>query len=282
MMSYHAKVFNVMIASPNDVMSERSIIREVIYEWNSVHSKRNNIVLLPIGWESHSSPEMGEAPQAIINRQVLDKGDLLVGIFWTRIGTRTIDYKSGTVEEIEKHMASGKPTMLYFSERPVAPESLDAQQYQELKSFKSSCKDRGLYEPYDSHSDFKQKFYRHLQIKINEHHYFENADLNNDIHVMTEGLSKQLPELSEVAKILLKEASLDDDGSVLHVRYIGGTDIETNGKNMIAVNERREVAKWESALEELVGLNLLVARGYKGEVYEITELGYQIADTIQI
>jgi len=65
-MGYNAEVFNVMIASPGDVASERSIIRDVIYEWNDVHSKSRHIVLLPIGWESHSSPEMGSSPQEII------------------------------------------------------------------------------------------------------------------------------------------------------------------------------------------------------------------------
>lgn len=88
-MSYQAKVFNVMIASPGDVASERAIIRDVIYEWNAVHSSPRNIVLMPIGWESHSSPEMGASPQTIINEQILDKCDLLVGVFWTRIGTPT-------------------------------------------------------------------------------------------------------------------------------------------------------------------------------------------------
>ncbi|MGZ8907437.1 MAG: DUF4062 domain-containing protein [Methylobacter sp.] len=112
-MSYSAKVFNVMIASPGDVASERAIIRDVIYEWNAVHSQSRNIVLLPIGWESHSSPEMGSSPQAIINEQILDKCDLLVGVFWTRIGTPTKEHPSGTVEEIEKHIESGKPAMLY-------------------------------------------------------------------------------------------------------------------------------------------------------------------------
>ncbi|MFH4621427.1 hypothetical protein [Vibrio furnissii] len=58
-MSFEAKVFNVMIASPGDVSSERAIIRDVIYEWNAVHSETRNIVLLPVGWETHSSPEMG-------------------------------------------------------------------------------------------------------------------------------------------------------------------------------------------------------------------------------
>ena len=39
-MGYNARVFNVMIASPSDVASERSIVREVIYDWNAVHSER--------------------------------------------------------------------------------------------------------------------------------------------------------------------------------------------------------------------------------------------------
>ena len=50
-MSYRAQAFNVMIASPGDVSSERSIIRESIYEWNVVHSQSRNIALLPVGWD---------------------------------------------------------------------------------------------------------------------------------------------------------------------------------------------------------------------------------------
>ncbi|MFH0808929.1 MAG: DUF4062 domain-containing protein, partial [Pseudomonadota bacterium] len=88
-MSYDARVFSVMIASPGDVEDERKIVADVIYEWNAVHSRNRKIVLLPVGWESHSSPEMGGRPQEIINRQVLDKCDLLVGVFWTRLGTET-------------------------------------------------------------------------------------------------------------------------------------------------------------------------------------------------
>ena len=72
-LSYESKVFNVMIASPGDVASERTIIRDVIYEWNAVNSQRRNIVLLPVGWETHSSPEMGQSPQDIINDQVLER-----------------------------------------------------------------------------------------------------------------------------------------------------------------------------------------------------------------
>lgn len=279
-MSYISKVFNVMIASPGDVASERTIIRDVIYEWNAVHSISRKIVLMPIGWESHSSPEMGDTPQAIINKQVLDKCDILVGVFWTRIGTPTSEYASGTVEEIEKHISSDKPAMLYFSSQPVVMDTVDLNQIEELKKFKTSCQSRGLYEGYDSHADFKEKFYRHLQLKLNEHHLFKN--INSDSIAAPVESSIRIPELSHEARILLKEASLDPYGHIAHVRSIGGTDIQTNGKNLIQSKERREIAKWEAALEELTYKDLLVERGRKGEMFEVSNLGYQIADMIEL
>jgi len=281
-MSYDSKVFNVMIASPGDVASERSIIRDVIYEWNAVHSRNRNIVLLPVGWESHSSPEMGGRPQEIINNQILDKCDLLVGVFWTRIGTETGEYASGTVEEIEKHIASGKPAMLYFSGQPVHMDSVNMEQYSKLKEFKKSCQSRGLYENYDSYSEFKDKFYRHLQIKVNEHEMFQfqAGGVFADLEIHESNTS--IPQLSDEARILLKEASQDTHGHVLHVRYLGGTDIQTNGKNIIPEQNRRVVAKWESALQELVDTELLIERGHKGELFEVTNLGYQIADMIEL
>jgi hypothetical protein len=270
-----------MIASPGDVASERAIVRDVVYEWNAVNSGARKIVLLPVGWETHSSPEMGAPAQQIINRQVLNKCDLLVGVFWTRIGTPTEKHLSGTVEEIEEHIASGKPAMLYFSSQPVAMDTVDLDQVQRLKEFKQSCQSRGLYEGYDSHAEFKEKFYRHLQLKLNEHPLFQVGGVGPNDTTIVESRTR-IPDLSQEARVLLKEASQDSGGTILHARYIGGTAIQTNGKNLIPSNDRREVAKWEEALEQLGSYDLVVDRGYKGEVFEITNLGYQVADMIAL
>ena len=101
---------------------------------------------------------------------------------------------------------------------------------------------------------------------------------------MTEVVESQtkLPSLSSEARILLKEASLDAHGTIVYVRYIGGTDIQKNGKNVIPSNERREIAKLEQALEESIGLELVTACGHKGELFEVSNLGYQIADMIAL
>lgn len=280
-MSYSAKTFNVMIASPGDVSSERAIIRDVIYEWNAVNSMNRKIVLMPIGWESHSSPEMGLPPQEIINKQVLEKCDLLVGVFWTRIGTPTSNHESGTVEEIENHIVSGKPTMLYFSSQPVAMESVDIEQYKKLQQFKETCKTRGLYESYDSHSDFKDKFYRHLQLKINNDPLFFSESKELPIGEIIESSTK-IPSLSLNARTLLKNTSLDPHGRIMVLKMMSGTYVQTNQQNLVESQERREVAKWESALEELVNQELIIPRGDKGEMFEITNQGYQMADMIEL
>ncbi|WP_367255745.1 DUF4062 domain-containing protein [Pseudomonas sp. stari2] len=280
-MSYTAETFNVMIASPGDVASERTIVRDVIYEWNAVNSNARKIVLLPIGWESHSSPEMGASPQAIINQQILEKCDLLIGVFWTRLGTPTDEYASGTVEELEKHIESGKPAMLYFSSQPVAMDSVDLDQAAAVKKFKTDCQSRGLYESYDSLSDFRTKLYRHLQLKVNEHALFNDAEQHGLREIIESKTS--IPKLSGEARILLKEASLDSHGTIIHVDYMEGTDVQTNGKNLVAEkSDRREVAKWEQAIAELTNEGLIVGQGYKGEIYQVTNLGYQIADMIAL
>src|SRR5438552_9179076 len=124
-MAYDAKVYNVMIASPGDVELERSIVREVVSDWNAANSAARAMVLQPVGWETHSAPAMGDRPQSIINKQVLQKSDLLIAMFWTRLGTPTGAAPSGTVEEIEEHVKAGKPAMIYFSSAPVRPDSVD-------------------------------------------------------------------------------------------------------------------------------------------------------------
>src|SRR5947209_17298538 len=99
-MSFAARVFRVLIASPSDVTDERDIAVKTIQEWNDLHSPGRQVVLLPLRWETHSAPEYGRRPQEVINRQIVDHSDLLIGIFWTRIGSPTGEADSGTLEEI--------------------------------------------------------------------------------------------------------------------------------------------------------------------------------------
>jgi hypothetical protein len=275
-MSYNAAVLKVMIASPGDVAAERHAVREVLQEWNFMHSEDKGLVLLPIGWETHSTPEMGSRPQEIINRQVLANCDLLVGIFWTRIGSPTGKAESGTVEEIDEHCNAGKPAMLYFSSAPTPPESIEPQQYATLKAFKEECRKRNLVESYKSVGEFREKFARQLSQTINRAFPAKNG--SNTLTVA--GLPRQEASvrLGNEAKALLLEAAADPHGIVLRLHDSTGLGIQTNGKRLSETRNPRSEARWEKAIQELEALGLLTSKSYKREVFDVTDEGYRAAD----
>lgn len=282
-MSYEAIAYRVMIASPNDVAPERAIVREVLAEWNSVNSKSTRIVLLPVGWETHLSPEMGARPQAIVNKQILTECDLLVGVFWTRIGTPTGEHESGTVEEIEEHISAGKPAMLYFSDSPVRQDSVDPAQYSRLIAFKQSCKSRGLLESYSDLSDFRTKLYRHVQLKVNNDPFFANRSQpgasDTEVSLAPQSSISSF-ELTQEAQTLLKEAAKDKNGCIVRVEHLGGTSFRSNDKSLVEGNNPRLIAEWEAALRELESHGLVESMDHKRQVFRITRKGYNSADLL--
>ena len=85
--------------------------------------------------------------------------------------------------------------------------------------------------------------------------------------------------LSNEARILLEGAASDPSGLILFERYGASVDLHTNGASLLTSKEdHRAVALWESALQELVDSGLLVARGERGEIFEITKQGYDVAE----
>lgn len=276
-MAFESMVYQIMIASPNDVENERNTIRETIYEWNAIHTYKNKIVLLPVGWETHSSPEMGNGPQEILNEQILKMSDLLIGVFWTRLGTPTEKAESGTVEEIREHIKAGKPAMLYFSSQPVQPDSIDPDQYAKLKEFKDECKKNGLYESYDSVADFQEKFRRQLTMKVFNHKYFDIQNTNEE--KIDENPLSQI-NLTEEANTLLVEAAKSRDGSILKATTMEGLVIQIGNKQFGEMNNPRSEAVWEDALDLLVRYGLIGGVGRKGHVFKVTRSGYEYVDIV--
>lgn len=167
-MSYESIVYRILIASPSDVDEEREVAARVIQDWNDLNSFSKKIVLLPVRWETHSSPTFGIRPQEAINRQIVDDCDLLIGFFWTKIGTPTGEDLSGTIEEIKRVSNAGKHVMLYFSKRGKDPSQIDWVQLQALNKFKDEVYKSALVEQYSSIVEFRDKISRQLEMKIRE------------------------------------------------------------------------------------------------------------------
>ncbi|WP_158807299.1 hypothetical protein [Beijerinckia sp. L45] len=167
-MPFSANVFHVLIASPSDVPEERIAIAQSLHEWNSLHSRDQGKILLPVMWETHMAPSMGDRPQGLINHQIVRGCDILIGAFWTRLGSPTGLEESGTVEEVKFFLSNKKPVMLYYSKVKVDIDSTDLDQYQKLKTFKQSIRDKGIQEDYTSISELKEKLSRHLTIVMRD------------------------------------------------------------------------------------------------------------------
>ena len=165
-MSFIARVYRIMIGAPSDIKEEVQIAKDVINEWNYLHTELHHKVLLPLHWSISAYPNSGKHPQKIINEQVVDKSDLLICIFGSKLGTPTDTDISGSVEEINEHLKAGKDVMIFFRKNLEIESLDDMQQVEKLLKFKESIKGNALFEEYEKNS-FKSILSQKLQLFLN-------------------------------------------------------------------------------------------------------------------
>jgi len=165
-MAFRTETYRVMIASPSDLAEERQAVTDAVNEWNAQHAAAEGAVLLPVKWETHATPQAGVRPQEAINQQLVANCDILLGMFWTKIGTSTGVAESGTVEEIDQCVEAGKPTMLYFSSRPIDPNKIDLKQHKKLKVFKADTYKKALVSNFSQVEELRQAVLRDLMNQV--------------------------------------------------------------------------------------------------------------------
>jgi hypothetical protein len=268
-----------MIGGPSDVEEERSVIRAVTADWNAVHAQDRAAVLLPTSWDTDAAPSMAGSAQEVINRQVLKHADILVAVFWTRIGTPTGASQSGTVEEIERHVADKKLAMLYFSDVPLPPSRVDHGQYQALREFRSSCERRGLLETYRTMAEFREKFSRQLAHNVRDL-IGASASAPREAPIGDPPRTRHVTISDTAKEVLCAMAAADGGGRVLIFSVNVGDAIQTEGRMLNDPNSHRDTARWRAALDELAGFGLIQQTRYDPVTYELQESGYTAADQI--
>src|SRR5216683_363056 len=167
-MAFNAITYRVLIASPSDLAEERAAVAATITEWNAQHAAAESVVLLPVAWETHATPATGVRPQGEINRQLVDDADILVGMFWTRMGAPTGVAESGTVEEIDRFVGAGKPAMLYFSRRPIDPGRIDPDQHGRVRVFEERMRKTAVVGRFETVDELKALVLRDLTARVRE------------------------------------------------------------------------------------------------------------------
>lgn len=171
---YSGNIIEFFISSPADVVIERKIVHNLIEEWNIINTRKRKQILRSISWEKDLYSTFGESAQSVINKQILDEADVLIGIFNARIGTPTKDYNSGSVEEIMRHIDRNKPAMLYFSNENIDRKTFDVEQYNKLNEFKNWCKDKSVYFEYNDVNNFTNIVRTQIGLLLNDNNYFNS------------------------------------------------------------------------------------------------------------
>lgn len=182
-----ASVLNVLIASPSDVNEEREVVTRAISDWNAAHFSTTGIMLHAVKWESHSYPASGDRPQAILNKQIVESGDILIGIFGYKVGTPTGEAQSGTIEEIEEFRKAEKYVALYFSTADV-PRNADRNQLDALEAYKKERRKDTLYFEFENSQTLREHLARHLPKIVQD--VLKNLDLPNSAIGREQGASR--------------------------------------------------------------------------------------------
>ena len=163
-MAQSVTLYNLLISCPGDVKDEVTLVESAVDEFNELYADPLGITIKTRHWEKSSYAQSGGKPQVLLNEQFVNKCDAAVAIFWTRFGSPTDEYSSGTEEEIEIMLQSGKQVFMYFSDKPIPPSKMNGDEYKKVQVFRDKYKDRGLYFTYSSDEEFKKMFFAHLSI----------------------------------------------------------------------------------------------------------------------
>lgn len=168
----HIRVF---VASPSDVVEERNRVDSVVRELNLSLPKESMIQLELLRWETHVYPSFGQYPQDVVNKQIGTEYDIFIGILWSRVGTATPGYPSGTLEEFhsayEKWKVDPKSMtlMIYFKDEPLSPSRLDPDQLGQVQAFKKGLPSSGgLFWEFKTVDDFETQVRLHLTRAIQD------------------------------------------------------------------------------------------------------------------
>jgi Domain of unknown function (DUF4062) len=174
-MSKEQTVIKAFISSPSDVADERNVLEDVIRELNQTWSEMLGIRIEPLLWETHAYPDVDLEPQAVINRQIGNDFDIFLGIMWSRFGTPTKKYSSGTEEEFNTAYKIFETKerrvwiMIYFKDAGIPPSQIDTDQLKLINDFKVKLGDEGVLRwKFRSKDEFAQLTRLHLSRVVQE------------------------------------------------------------------------------------------------------------------
>jgi len=245
-----------MLSSPSDAEEEREILRNCIKKWNDIHSKRNEMVLLPLDCRNNvpsvSANIDDPRGQSVVNEYIVRPSDWLVVVFKNTFGSPTGKEESGTIEEIKlfRETKPQNPISVYFFKG-----ALD----EKVKQYKTEF--FGFWKEYEDCQDLNKKFSDDISQMVYKNTCFQKKLVDSKRRV------------EERVQILLT-ATANDTRNLILVSKLTGQELQ------IEANCCKYVG-YEMAFEYLYRKQWIESKDDKGEIFVLTALGKREAETLK-
>ena len=236
-MAQNVTLYNLLISCPGDIKEEVTLIESAVDEFNELYAETLGITIKTRHWSKSSYAQSGGKPQALLNEQFVNKCDAAVAIFWTRFGSPTDEYGSGTEEEIEIMLQSGKQVFMYFSDKPIPPSKINGDGYEKIQAFRDKYKDKGIYFTYSSDEEFKKMFFAHLSMHfLTEKRVSETAnEYRSELKLLGIDETGRLTEEAVVCPFVLNaEISMKEYITSIKTMYQEISDMNVGGRSVTA------------------------------------------------
>lgn len=233
--------YDLLISCPGDVTKYVDVVKECIESFNITIGRLNNAEIVGQHWSISSFSQSGDRPQEILNKQFVRDCDAAVVIFWTRFGTSTDKYGSGTEEEIEEMHPAGKQVFTYFVTESVDLNKVDLEQYKKVQEFKAKYEGKEKYGTYSSVSnieEFRKIFSNHLTM------YFLPIIM---------GEKQVIISSMKESKLIIEDYNDSEEGcvAVLHSDYINGKFVSKMETDIIEKIEKAKSIVLQPRIEKV-------------------------------
>lgn len=217
--------YDLLISCPSDVEKYIEVVKECLEGFNTVIGRINNAEIVARHWSTDSYAQSGDKPQELLNQQFVRECDAAVAIFWTRFGTPTDKYGSGTEEEIEEMLSANKQVFMYFVDEPISMSGVDMEQYKKVQGFKEKYKDKGIYFVVKDVEELRRLFTNHLSL-----------------HFLPIIVGEKTTSVAEIKKSMLSIHEInhlaDNKANVFFLSYLDSKFIKTMEEEILAKIEK--------------------------------------------
>ena len=257
--------FSVKIVSPGDAGIELTIARDVIGEWNAHNALDQKRILLPL--------DAGDTGTS--------GSDLIIAFFCGK--TETPD---SSETEIEKHLLTGRPALVYFSEGRSDLIGARISPGPVLEDFGKRYA-TAIVASYGDEKELRATLAKQLGAALSGHSHFKTTgpSSSSELRVAVPEAPAEPPApstgaLSSCAQTILSEACDDFEAYIGRIKVGNMLRIQANGKQLVEPQTPESIATWDSAFHELLEGGYSLDSGCNRQLYQISPKGFEFLKTI--